>query len=165
MGSSFAFVGHRKATDYRVVSKRVVGRSDDTTLLLGLLLLLEERGRRLYRAYSYYTSLRFDDDVSLVNAACKEMCPQKSLSLSAMDALSLSLYLYAWCVFRERHVLLFPTTNTHTTTTLDDDDTHTTTDTTNVVVKSLSLSSFLCRFLERFLDDEKKKEKKKKSDF
>ena len=81
---------YRKATD-RVVSKRVVGRSDDTTLL-GLL-LLEERGRRLYRAYSY-TSLRFDDDVSIVNAACKEMCPQKSLSLSAMDALSLSLYLY-----------------------------------------------------------------------
>ena len=100
MGSSFAFVGHRKATDYRVVSKRVVGRSDDTTLL-GLL-LLEERGRRLYRAYSYYTSLRFDDDVSLVNAACKEMCPQKSLSLSAMDALSLSLSTYTRGVCSEK---------------------------------------------------------------
>ena len=89
---------YRKATD-RVVSKRVVGRSDDTTLL-GLL-LLEERGRRLYRAYSY-TSLRFDDDVSLVNAACKEMCPQKSLSLSAMDALSLSLSTYTRGVCSEK---------------------------------------------------------------
>tara|TARA_B100000401_G_scaffold35858_1_gene21353 strand:- start:177 stop:659 length:483 start_codon:yes stop_codon:yes gene_type:complete len=155
---------YRKATD-RVVSKRVVGRSDDTTLL-GLL-LLEERGRRLYRAYSYYTSLRFDDDVSLVNAACKEMCPQKSLSLSAMDALSLSLYLYAWCVFRERHVLLFPTTvntHTHTTTPLDDDDTTTTTDTTNVVVKSLSLFFFVS-FSRTFFGRRKEKREEKKSDF
>ena len=154
---------YRKATD-RVVSKRVVGRSDDTTLL-GLL-LLEERGRRLYRAYSY-TSLRFDDDVSIVNAACKEMCPQKSLSLSAMDALSLSLSTYTRGVCSEKDTrppLSDHSKHTHTTTPLDDDDTTTTTDTTNVVVKSLSLFFFVS-FSRTFFGRRKEKREEKKSGF
>ena len=151
---------YRKATD-RVVSKRVVGRSDDTTLLL--LLLLEERGRRLYRAYSY-TSLRFDD-VSRKCRVQRDVSPKIPLSLRWMHSHSLSLPIRVVCVPRKTHVLLFPTTvNTHTTTPLDDDDTTTTTDTTNVVVKSLSLFFFVS-FSRTFFGRRKEKRDEEKSDF
>ena len=106
--------------------------------------------------------------MSLVNAACKEMCPQKSLSLSAMDALSLSLYLYAWCVPRKTRPPLSDHKHSHNHHSRRRRYSHHHRHHQRrqvLVVRvwvSLSLSSFLCRLSNVFWRTKRKKRRKKK---